>query len=103
MEGNGVSIAILIGVWATFALDVFSTLNSSPQTTELNAGARTPSLMYWVCIGAVVAVAGGGIASVVSRKVWPLLVTASVAGGMWLLYMHATKRGLANPQPTEDY
>lgn len=104
MEGNGTSVAILVGVWATFALDVFSTLNSSPQTTELNAGARTPSLMYWVRIGAVVAVGGGLLAFAVSRKVWPLIATAGVAGGMFLLYMHASRRGLAQPdQATEDY
>ena len=34
MDGNGhATLAILIGVWATFALDVFSTLNSSPPSS----------------------------------------------------------------------
>lgn len=104
MEGNGTSVAILVGVWATFALDVFSTLNSSPQTTELNAGARTPSLMYWVGIGAVVAVGGGVLAFAVSRRVWPLLATSAVAGGMYLLYVHASRRGLDRAgQETESY
>jgi hypothetical protein len=104
MEGNGTSVAILIGVWATFALDVFSTLNSSPQTTELNAGARTPSLMYWVSIGSAVAVAGGLLAWIVSKRVYPALATASVSAGMYLLYVHATKRGLAKlDQATESY
>jgi hypothetical protein len=37
VPGNGATAAILIGVYATFALDVFSTLNSSPQTTEIFA------------------------------------------------------------------
>lgn len=94
MEGNGVSVAILVGVWATFALDVFSTLNSSPQTTEINADKRAESLMYWVKIGSAVAVAGGVTATVVSRKPWPLLATGGVALGMWLLYVHAKRRGL---------
>jgi hypothetical protein len=94
MEGNGTSIAILVGVWATFALDVYSTLNSSPQTTEINVARREESLMYWVGIGAVVAVGGGAIATAVSRKPWPLIATSVVAGGMYLMYCHAKRRGL---------
>lgn len=95
MEGNGVSIAILVGVWATFALDVFSTLNSSPQTTEINADKRAESLMYWVTVGGAVAVGGGLTATIVSRKPWPLLATAAVTAGLFLLYVHAKRRGLA--------
>jgi hypothetical protein len=105
VEGNGTSVAILVGVWATFALDVFSTLNSSPQTTEINAGKRAESLMYWVAIGAAVAVGGGILAWAVSRKVWPLLATGAVALGMYGLYVHARKRGLERlDEPgTESY
>ena len=105
MDGNGhATLAILIGVWATFALDVFSTLNSSPRTTEINVGKRRESLMYWVGVGSLVAVGGGLIASLVSRRVWPALVTASVAGGMYLLYVHACKRGEQSPgETTETY
>jgi hypothetical protein len=95
MDGNGTSIAILVGVWATFALDVFSTLNSSPQTTEINVQRRQESLMYWVGVGSVVAVGGGAIATAVSRKAWPLVATSVVAGGMYLMYCHAKRRGLA--------
>lgn len=103
MEGNGTSAAILVGVWATFALDVFSTLNSSPQTTEINAGKRADSLMYWVAIGAAVAVGGGLLAWIVSRKVWPLLATGAVALGMYGLYVHAKRRGLARlDEPTTE-
>lgn len=84
---------------------LFSTLNSSPQTTELNAGARTPSLMYWVGLGSGVAVGGGAIATLVSRKPWPLVATVLVAGGLVLLYQHASVRGLAAPAglETESY
>jgi hypothetical protein len=105
VEGNGVSVAILVGVWATFALDVFSTLNSSPQTTEINVGKREQSLMYWVTIGSAVAVGGGLAATIVSRKPWPVLATVSVAAGMFLLYVHAKRRGLARlDEPgTESY
>lgn len=99
MEGNGTSVAILIGVWATFALDVFSTLNSSPQTTELFAEDRQDTLWHWVKIGSTVAVGGGIIAFAVSRKVWPAIATAVVAGGMMATYKHALARGQGQAPP----
>lgn len=100
MEGNGVSTAILIGVWATFALDVFSTLNSSPQTTELFAAEREDTLIHWVLIGSAVAVSGGGVATAISGKAWPLIATTAVAGGMYLTYRHAVKRGQGQAPPS---
>ncbi len=101
---KGTAVAILIGVWATFALDVFSTLNSSPQTTELNASARADTLMKWVMIGDVVAVGGGVAGSFVAKSPWPAVAAGGVAVGLTLLYMHAKKSGLANGgQPTESY
>ncbi len=93
MELNGTSTAILVGVYATFALDVFSTLNSSPQTTELFAGDREDTLMHWVLIGGAVGVGGGAVATIVSRKPWPLIATLVVTLGMLGLYKHAVKRG----------
>ena len=103
MELGKTTTAILVGVWATFALDVFSTLNSSPQTTEINASKRADTLMKWVWIGFAVAVGGGVAATVVSRKPWPLISTLAVAGGMVALYLHAKKSGLRNGgASTED-
>ncbi len=97
--GNGGLAAVLIGVWATFALDVFSTLNSSPQTTELFAGDREPSLMHWVLIGDAVALGGGAAGSLVSKKAWPLVAAAIVVVGMHILYRHAVKRGQGQSPP----
>lgn len=91
--------AVLIGVWATFALDVFSTLNSSPQTTELFAGDREDTLMHWVWIGDAVAVGGGLFGTLVSRKLWPLIAATLVAAGMHYAYSHAVKRGQDVPPP----
>lgn len=94
VEGNnGSIIAILIGVWATFALDVFSTLNSSPQTTELFAGERQDSLMHWVAIGDAVGLVGGLTASILSKKIWPFLAVVGVCGMMHFFYSHAVTRG----------
>lgn len=100
MEGMGGSItAVLIGVWATFALDVFSTLNSSPQTTEIFAGDREDSLMFWVGVGSGVAVGGGTVASLISGKAWPFIATAIVAAGMYSTYKLAVKRGTGIAPP----
>jgi hypothetical protein len=100
VENSGGSlIAILIGVWATFALDVFSTLNSSPQTTELFAGDREDSLMHWVLIGGAVGIGGGAAATVISKKPWPLVATLVVTLGMLALYKHAVKRGTGKKPP----
>ena len=93
MDMNGSTVAILIGVWATFALDVYSTLNSSPQTTELFAKDRQDSLMHWVYIGGAVGVGGGLIASLISHRVWPVAATTLVSAGMWWMYKHAVDRG----------
>jgi hypothetical protein len=99
VEGNGATTAVLIGVWATFALDVFSTLNSSPQTTELFAGDRERSLMHWVLVGDAVAIGGGLAGSLVSKRAWPLIAATLVAVGMHYTYRHAVKRGTDQEPP----
>ena len=101
MEFDGTTSAILFGVWATFALDVFSTLNSSPQTTELFASDRQQSLMHWVVIGDLVAVSGGVAWSLIARSPWPVVATILVAGGMHYAYGHAVGRGLSQAPPQQ--
>ncbi len=98
-DSNGATAAVLVGVWATFALDVFSTLNSSPQTTELFAGDREESLMHWVLVGDAVAVGGGLAGTMISGKAWPLVAAALVAAGMHLSYRHAVARGIGQQPP----
>lgn len=99
MSGNRRTWAILLAVYATFALDVFSTFTSSPQTTEINAATRADTLFKWVKIGAVVAVVGGAVGSAVDRSALPLAATTTVAAAMWFMYAHAKKRGLESTAP----
>ena len=96
---SGATWAILLGVWATFSLDVYSALNSSPQTTEINAATRADTLIKWVLIGDLVAVAGGLGGSMLSGSPVPLIAAGSVALGMHLLYMHAKNAGLNSSEP----
>jgi len=104
VNGDRRSWAILAAVYATFALDVFSTFTSSPQSTEINAAARADTLMKWVKIGLVVAVAGGAVGSYAARSATPLIATTVVAASMFYLYEHAKQRGLDSNAPgTESY
>lgn len=105
MEFNGTTAAILLGVWATFALDTYSAFCSSPQTTEINIHKREESLMYWVAWGCGFAIGGGAIASVLAKSPWPIVGAGSVAAVFWMLYKHAGRRGKARAleSETEDY
>jgi hypothetical protein len=96
---SGTIGAALFGIWATFALDVFSTLNSSPQTTELFAGDREDSLMHWVLIGDAVAIGGGAAAAIASKKAWPIIAVVVVVIMMHLFYKHAVARGTGQAPP----
>lgn len=100
-DTNGKQIALLLGVYATFALDVFSTLNSSPQTTELFSKDREDSLMHWVVIGDVAAVSGGAVASVITGDVWPIVAVVGIVILMHLLYRHAVNRGQDQTAPAD--
>jgi hypothetical protein len=92
------------GIYATFALDCYSTFCSSPQTTELNAAARADTLMKWVTVGGGAAVGGGLLATIYSGDVTPLLATIAIAALMYWCYAHAKKVGLSNGGPaTESY
>jgi hypothetical protein len=83
---------------------------SSPQTTELNAGARAATLMKWVNIGmgmAAVFVLGAAYIAQESGKGDPRPILAGgtlAAAMMYASYAHAKKAGLASGQsPTESY
>jgi hypothetical protein len=104
LGGNSAGIAFLVsgGIVAEFiAKDV-----SSPQTTELNADKRAPTLMKWVHIGQVEAAVFVAIAIMFDRRnTVPILAGASLAMVVTELeYLHAKQAGLSsNEPPTEDW
>ena len=100
----GRGIAFLIGA-ATVAEFIAKDV-SSPQTTELNADKRAPTLMKWVHLGQVEAAAFIVIAAVID----PMFAVAFLAGGALEMliteaeYLHAKKTGIENGGPaTEEY
>lgn len=104
---RGDNDAAVIGVYAAVTYDVISATNSSPQTTEINAGARAGTLMKWVKVGLAQAAlfVAIGMAAEPPGKKWRPLVGGGLAGVLlWFQYVHAMKSGLESCEPgTETY
>lgn len=97
--------AVTFMVSAGLVYEIIAAACSSPQTTEINASARSETLMKWVYIGLAQAAVFVAIASMLDRKRWPALLGGGMAGGlMWVQYAHARSAGLRNGGPgTETY
>ena len=100
LAGFGATAALAFGVYADLAFNLFSAMNSSPQTTELFADDRADTLWKYVKIADVAALAFGIFGSMLDKSWWPLIGALVVIVVMHLMYMHALKagRGKAAPQ-----
>jgi hypothetical protein len=101
------SDAAVIGISAAVVYDVISATNSSPQTTEINAKARSSTLMKWVHIGLLQALLFVGImvAAEPAGKKWRPLVGGGIAAVLlYAQYVHAKNAGLNSSEAgTESY
>jgi hypothetical protein len=104
LGGNSNGIAFIVSAGVVY--EIIAGACSSPQTTEINAGARAETLMKWVNIGMVQSAFFVGVAAAIDKK----HRTAILAGGasamtvMYGSYIHARAAGLASSAPgTEDY
>lgn len=108
MEGAGTSNdALVIGVFGALTYDVIAAACSSPQTTEINAGARAETLMKWVYVGIGQAALFTAIGAYAQRTegnspIPPIIGFALAAGLMWLSYVHAKRVGLEKGGPTTE-
>lgn len=92
-------------VSAGLVFEIIAAFCSSPQTTELNAFARSQTLMKWVGLGL------GAAALFVALAAWqfkggaPAIYGGALAGGvLGVAYVYAKHSGLRNPGPaTESY
>jgi hypothetical protein len=93
-SGTSASVAFLVS--AGIVYEIIAAACSSPQTTEINAGTRAPTLMKWVHIGIAQAAGFVVIAAVVDRKNrGAILAGGGLAGGlMYAQYRHAQEAGL---------
>jgi hypothetical protein len=101
---GGSGIAFLVSAGIVFEIIAYSC--SSPQTTELNADKRAPTLMKWVHIGQLQSAGFIGVAATIDKgHRGPILaggITAMVISE--ILYVHAKQAGLSNGgPPTEEY
>jgi hypothetical protein len=90
----------LIGIYAALVFDIFSSLCSSPQTTQLFASERASTLWPWVRMGAIVSVVFVGLGVWMQsrgenkRDAWGPLIGGMLALGlMFVLYSVALKKG----------
>ena len=104
---RGDSDAAVIGIYAAVVYDVISATNSSPQTTEINAKARSETLMKWVYMGiaqAALFVAIGAIAEPPGKRWRPLAGGGVAMVLLYAQYVHARNAGMQSSEPgTEDY
>lgn len=98
--GNGV--AFLIG--ATVVADLVAKACSSPQTAELNADSRAPTLMKWVNVGLAEGAVFVAIAASIDRQHAMAIVAGGIMEGVitYLQYQHAKAAGLASPEPATE-
>jgi hypothetical protein len=104
-SGNG-SGGIAFLVSAGIVYEIIAAACSSPQTTEINAGARSATLMKWVNLGLVQATGFVLIAAMIDKKHAAQIVAGGGLAGvlMYGQYRHANKAGLASKAPpTEVY
>ena len=92
-------IAFLSGALAM--ADIIAKACSSPQTTEINAGARAGTLMKWVHVGLVEGAVLVGLAAIISPEVGAAFIAGGTVEGIitYAQYKHARAAGLASSEP----
>lgn len=99
--GHGVAFLVSAGI----VYEIIAAACSSPQTCEINAGSRADTLMKWVNIGMVQALAFVVIAAALDRGHAPAILGGGVvaAGLMYGQYAHAKRAGLASSEPGTEF
>lgn len=104
LTNNGDGIAFLVS--AGLVYEAIAAACSSPQTMEINAKARESTLMKWVHLGVVQALAFVAIAAYVDKQHRAAILAGGgiAAVAMYGQYVHAKAAGLASNAPgTEQY
>lgn len=95
---------LTVAVAAEMVYQLIGSNMSSPQTAELNAAARAPTISKWVNLTNVEAFAWIVFLCILDKSYWPLLGGGIALAGMYLKYRYAINSGLSNNEPgTENY
>lgn len=98
---QGIAFLVSAGIVA----EIIAKACSSPQTTELNADKRAPTLMKWVMIGEAEAALFVAIAAMIDPRHRSAIIAGGITEGVitWLEYQHGKAAGLAaSDQPTTE-
>jgi hypothetical protein len=95
---------LTVAVAAEMVYQLVGSNMSSPQTAELNAEARAPTIQKWVNLTNAEAVGWIIFLCWLDGSLWPALGGGLALLGMCLKYRYAIKSGLENGAPaTEKY
>jgi hypothetical protein len=93
---------ITVAVSAEAVWQIVSKALSSPQTAELNAHSRAPTIGKWVNIASVEAAAWVGFFCVLDGSLWPLVGGALAGVTTWYQYKYAITSGLQSGAPATE-
>lgn len=102
-RANSTGIAFLVS--AGIVYEIIAAACSSPQTTEINADKRAPTLMKWVYLGLAQSALFIAAAAWFDEGNRVAIVAGGATAGflMWVQYWHAREAGLASAaQGTES-
>jgi hypothetical protein len=101
---------LAVAVSAEMVYQLVGSNMSSPQTAELNAKARAPTIDKWVnitnaeALAWIVFLTALDSADIGRLSLWPVVGGGLALGGMVLKYRYAIDSGLASNEPgTENY
>lgn len=95
---------LTVAVAAEMVYQLVGSNMSSPQTAELNAHARAPTITKWVNLTMAEAVVWILFLCVLDDSWWPAVGGFLALAGMWVKYRHAISSGLRSGRPaTERY
>lgn len=99
-SSNGIAFIVAAGI----VYEIIASCCSSPQTTEINAKTRSPTLMKWVNIAMMQSAGFILIAAFLDRRhSWAVLCGGFLAGAiMYWQYVHARDSGLSSDEPETE-
>lgn len=101
--GNGGRM-LRVAVSAELVYQLVGANMSSPQTAELNAAARAPTIGKWVNLTNLEAAGWIALLCILDESLWPLMGGGIAAVGMWFKYKYAISSGLSSDSKgTENY
>ena len=102
LRGAGRLLATYAGAELVFQLTGCNL--SSPQTAELNASSRAPTISKWVSLTTGEAIGWVLFLCYLDGSLWPALGGGMAGLSMWLKYRYAIKSGLSSSEAgTESY